>query len=150
MIFLNDQTTNEAHSTLLARGRRQHGCDSTGSKSVAAPVNLSTIDRSPPPRDWTLRLPRSSRHPERRPEGDWPLTHASTTSTRFPNDEVRSSGKSLRSDARPYRKGGHFVSSPLGVIDRLKPAAIEFALIGILISGFIIAALCAVDLMDMW
>jgi hypothetical protein len=77
------------------------------------------------------------------------LTHASTTSTRFPNDEVRSSGKSLESDA-PYRKRGHFVSSPLGVIDRMKAAAIEFASIGILISGFIIAALCAVDLMDMW
>jgi hypothetical protein len=56
----------------------------------------------------------------------------------------------LESDARPYRKGGHFVSSPLGVIDRLKAAAIEFASLGILISGFIIAALCAVDLMDMW
>ena len=148
MSFSTDQTRNEAHSTLLARSRRQHGCDSTRSKSIAAPVNLSTIDRSPPPR--TLRVPRSSRHPERRPEGDWPLTHASTTSTRFPNDEVRSSGKSLEFNARPYRKGGHFVSSLLGVIDRLKAAAIEFASIGILISGFIIAALCAVDLMDMW
>jgi hypothetical protein len=88
--------------------------------------------------------------PREQHEGDRPLTHTSITSTQFPNDEVRSSGKSLESDARPYRKGGHFVSSPLGVIDRLKAAAIEFASIGILISGFIIAALCAVDLMDMW
>ena len=149
MIFLNDQTTNEAHSTLLARGRRQHGCDlriEVGSRpgeleydrSLAAAKRLDVA---------VAEIVAAS---ERRPEGDWPLTHASTTSTRFPNDEVRSSGKSLRSDARPYRKGGHFVSSPLGVIDRLKPAAIEFASIGILISGFIIAALCAVDLMDMW
>ena len=36
----------------------------------------------------------------------------------------------MESDARPYRKGGHFVSSPLGVIDPLKAAAIEFASIG--------------------
>ena len=36
------------------------------------------------------------------------------------------------------------------MIDRLKAAAIEFASIAILISMFIIAALCAVDLMDMW
>src|SRR5271156_5632379 len=30
------------------------------SRSIAAPVNLSTIERSPPPRDWT---PRSSGSP---------------------------------------------------------------------------------------
>jgi hypothetical protein len=28
------------------------------------PVNLSTIERSPPPRDWTLRSPRLSRRVE--------------------------------------------------------------------------------------
>jgi hypothetical protein len=39
----------------------------------------------------------------------------------------------------PYRKRGYFVSSPRSVIDRLKAAAIEFALIAILIVGFIIA-----------
>jgi hypothetical protein len=44
---------------------------------------------------------------------------------------------------------GYFVSSPRSVIDRLKAAAIEFALIAILIAGFIIAVLCALDLLDM-
>jgi hypothetical protein len=34
------------------------------SRSIAAPVNLSTIERSPPPRDWTLRSPRLSRRVE--------------------------------------------------------------------------------------
>jgi hypothetical protein len=47
-----------------ARSRRQHGRDSMRSKSIAAPVNLSTIGRSPPPRDWTPRSPSSSRQPE--------------------------------------------------------------------------------------
>jgi hypothetical protein len=55
----------------------------------------------------------------------------------------------LESDARPYRKGGHFVSSPLGVIDRLKAAAIEFAQIATLIAGCMVSALCALDLLDM-
>jgi hypothetical protein len=35
------------------------------------------------------------------------------------------------------------------VIDRLKAAAIEFAQIAILIAGFIMATLCALDLLDM-
>jgi hypothetical protein len=52
-------------------------------------------------------------------------------------------------DARPYRKRGYFVSSPRSVIDRLKAAAIRFAWIAILIAGFIMAVLCALDLMDM-
>jgi hypothetical protein len=51
-------------STLLATNRRQHGCDSMRSRSIAAPVNLSTIERSPPPRDRTLRSPRLSRRTE--------------------------------------------------------------------------------------
>jgi hypothetical protein len=88
--------------------------------------------------------------PREQHEGDRPLTHTSISSTRFPNDEVRSSGKFLEPDARSYRKRHYFVRSPPGVIDRLKAAAIEFASIAILISMFIIAALCAVDLMDMW
>ena len=49
----------------------------------------------------------------------------------------------------PYRKRGYFISSPRGVIDRLKAAAIEFAQIAILIAGFIMATLCALDLLDM-
>ena len=74
---------------------------------------------------------------------------ALTLQAQFLNDELGSSAKSLEPDARPYRKRGDFVSSPRGVIDRLRAAAIEFASIAILIAGFIIAALCALDLMDM-
>jgi hypothetical protein len=48
-----------------------------------------------------------------------------------------------------YRNRGYFVGSPRRVLDRLKAAAIEFALIAILIAGLIIAALFAVDLLDM-
>jgi hypothetical protein len=74
---------------------------------------------------------------------------ALTARVQFLNDELGSSAKSLEPDARPYRKRGDFVSSPPGVIDRLRTAAIEFASIAILIAGFIIAALCALDLLDM-
>ena len=52
-------------------------------------------------------------------------------------------------DARPYRRRGYFLRSPRRAIDRLKAAAIEFALIAILIAGFIVAALFALDLTDM-
>jgi hypothetical protein len=55
----------------------------------------------------------------------------------------------LEPDARPYRKRGYFVSSPRSVIDRLKAAAIRFAWIAVLIAGFIMAVLGALDLMDM-
>src|ERR1700722_11851068 len=48
-------------STLLAMNWRQHGCDSMRSRSTAAPVNLSTIERSPPPKNWRPRSPRLSR-----------------------------------------------------------------------------------------
>jgi len=48
-----------------------------------------------------------------------------------------------------YRNRGYFVGSPRSVLDRLKAAAIEFALIAILIAGLIMAALFAVDLLDM-
>ena len=70
MIFSNDRTTKDALLNTLSEGRRQHGCArsrrqhgraSMRSRSIAAPVNLSTIERSPPPRDWTLPSPRSSR-----------------------------------------------------------------------------------------
>jgi hypothetical protein len=63
MIFSNNQTTNQALLT-LDESRRQRGCDSMRSRSIAAPVNLSTIGRSPPPRDWTPRSLSSSLHPE--------------------------------------------------------------------------------------
>jgi hypothetical protein len=49
----------------------------------------------------------------------------------------------------PYRKRGYFISSLRGLIGRLKAAAIEFAQIAILIAGFIVAALCALDLLDL-
>jgi hypothetical protein len=70
--------------------------------------------------------------------------HALTTST-----ELGSPRKSLEPDARPYRKRGYFVSSSRSVIDRLKAAAIEFALITMLIAGFILPALFHLDLLDM-
>ena len=75
--------------------------------------------------------------------------HTLTTSSRFPNDELSASGKSLELDTRPYRRRGYFVRSPRRVRDRLKTAAIELALIAMLLAGFIIAALFAVDLLDM-
>jgi hypothetical protein len=72
--------------------------------------------------------------------------HALTTSTQFPNDELGSSRNPLEPDARPYRKRGYFSRSSRGVLDRLKAAAIEIALIAILLAGFIImAALIAVE-----
>ena len=77
------------------------------------------------------------------------MTYTSITSTRFPNDEVRSSGKSLEPGARSYRKRYYFVRSPPGVIGRLKAAAIEFAQIATLIAGCMVSALCALDLLDM-
>jgi hypothetical protein len=79
------------------------------------------------------------------PEG----VHALTTSTRLPNDELGASGKSLEVDTRPYRRRGYFVRSPRRVRDRLKTAAFELALIAMLMAGFIIAALFAVDLLGM-
>jgi hypothetical protein len=75
--------------------------------------------------------------------------HALTISTRFPNDKLGSSAKFLEPDARPYRKRGYFVSSSRSLTDRLKAAATRFAWIAILIAGFIMAILCALDLMDM-
>jgi hypothetical protein len=50
---------------------------------------------------------------------------------------------------RPYRNRGYFVSRPRSLIDRLKAAAIEFAQIGTLIAGCMVAAFCALDLLDM-
>ena len=52
-------------------------------------------------------------------------------------------------DARPYRKRGYLVRSLRSVLDQLKEAAIKFALIALLIAGFIMAALFAVDLLTL-
>jgi Flp pilus assembly pilin Flp len=72
-----------------------------------------------------------------------------TTSIQFPNDELGPSRPSFDTDARPYRRRGYFLRSLRRTIDRLKAAVIEFALIAILIAGFIVAALFALDLSDM-
>src|SRR4029077_1008754 len=74
---------------------------------------------------------------------------ALTTSTWFQNDELGSSRKSLEPAARPYRKRGYFLRSWRSLLDRLKAAATEFALIALFLTGFIVAALCALDLHDM-
>ena len=55
---------------------------------------------------------------------------------------------SLEPVARRYRKRGYYVRSRRGMFGRLRAAATETVLIAILIAGFIIAALCAVDLLD--
>ena len=75
--------------------------------------------------------------------------HTLTTSTRFRNDQLGASGKSLEIETRPYRRRGYYARSPRRVVERLKTAAIELALIAMLLAGFIIAALFAVDLLDM-
>jgi hypothetical protein len=75
--------------------------------------------------------------------------HALTTSTHVPNDELGSSRKLFEADTSRYRKGPYFVSPRRSVIDRLKAAAMGFASIAMLIAGFIVAALCALDLLDM-
>ena len=48
-----------------------------------------------------------------------------------------------------YRRRGYFTWSSRDLFGRLKAAAIEFASIAILIAGFIMAALFAIDLLDM-
>jgi hypothetical protein len=53
------------------------------------------------------------------------------------------------SDVSVYRRRGYFIRSPRDLLDRLKGAAMEFASIAVLIAGFIMAALFAVDLLDM-
>jgi hypothetical protein len=56
--------------------------------------------------------------------------------------------KPLEPAPRRYRKSGYFVRSR-SLFDRLKAAAIQFVSIALLIAGFIVAALFALDLMDM-
>jgi hypothetical protein len=55
----------------------------------------------------------------------------------------------LALDTRRYRRRGYFVRSARRALDRLKTAVIELAVIATLMAGFIIAALFAVDLLDM-
>ncbi len=71
-----------------------------------------------------------------------------TASTQFPNHELSSPIRSLAPDARPLGKIGYLIRSSRRVLDRLKAAAIEFVLIAILVAGFIVAALLALDLSD--
>ena len=73
MIFSNHRTTKDA--MLITLGEEQMAAWAREEQTAAwarfyaievdsRPVNLSTIGRSPPPRDWTSQLPRSSRQPE--------------------------------------------------------------------------------------
>jgi Flp pilus assembly pilin Flp len=71
-----------------------------------------------------------------------------TASTQFPNHELSSPIRSLAPDARPLGKIGYLIRSSRRMLDRLTAAAIEFVLIAILVAGFIVAALLALDLSD--
>ena len=72
-----------------------------------------------------------------------------TASTQFPHDELGSPIRSLAPGARPRGRMGYLIRSSLRMLDRLKAAAIEFVLIAILVAGFIVAALLALDLSDL-
>ncbi len=71
-----------------------------------------------------------------------------TASTQFSNHELSSPIRSLAPDARPLGKIGYLIRSSRRMLDRLTAAAIEFVLIAILVAGFIVAALLALDLSD--
>lgn len=71
-----------------------------------------------------------------------------TASTQFPNRELGSSIRSLAPGARPRGRMGYLIGSSRRMLDRLKAAAVEFVLIAILVAGFIVAALLALDLSD--
>jgi hypothetical protein len=72
---------------------------------------------------WELRPTKTEAARAIPPNG----VHTLTTSTRFRNDELSASGKSLELDTRPYRRRGYFVRSPRRVLERLKTAAIKAA-----------------------
>ena len=74
---------------------------------------------------------------------------ALTISTPFPNEEFGSSAKSLEPTRAPIASEANFVSSARSVIGWLKTAAIGCAWTAIFIAGSIMAALFALDLMDM-
>ena len=61
MIFSDDRTSKAALLNTLGEERTAAWARFYATEVIAVPVNLSTIERSPPPRDWT---PRSSRPPE--------------------------------------------------------------------------------------
>jgi hypothetical protein len=83
--------------------------------------------------------------------------YALTISNRLSNDELASPAKSLEPETRPYRKkgyrssrpGSYFVPSPRGVLDRIVSAARGFVRITLLMAGFILVTLFALDLLDM-
>lgn len=72
-----------------------------------------------------------------------------TTSTRFSNDELGLPGQLRRSDPRAGRMRRYLMGSSRRALRRAMGAVIELALIAILIVGFIVAALFALDLSNM-
>src|SRR5689334_4589453 len=75
--------------------------------------------------------------------------HALTTSTRFPDDELGSPGRLWRPDPRVGRMRRYLMRSSRRALRRLMTGVIELALIAILMAGFVIAALFALDLTGM-
>src|SRR5579863_1572441 len=75
--------------------------------------------------------------------------HALTTSTRFPDDELGSPRRLWRPDPCAGRMRRYLGRSPRRVLRRLITAVIKLALIAILMTGFVVAALFALDLADM-
>jgi hypothetical protein len=69
--------------------------------------------------------------------------HALTSSTQFPNHELGSSTMFLEPRARPSRKRDYY-----GLVAAQRDRPAELAFIAILVAGFIIAALFALDLLD--
>lgn len=55
-------------------------------------------------------------------------------------------GPLQEANASIYRKRYYSIGSARDVLVRLKAAAIEFGLIALLFIGFVVAALCALDL----
>ena len=108
MIFSNDRTAKDALLNTLgdelaaAWVRRGEVGDSMRSRSIAAPVNLSTIGRSQPPRDWTPRSPRLSQRAEHglRATGHFELSRtpaASLLDDRRPRSVALARGRALAS-----------------------------------------------------
>ena len=75
--------------------------------------------------------------------------HALTTSTRFPDDELGSPGRLWRPDPRVGRMRRYLMRSSRRALRRLMTGMIELALIVVLMAGFVIAALFALDLANM-
>ena len=83
--------------------------------------------------------------------------YALTFSNRLSNDELASPAKSLEPETRPYRKkgyrsyrpGSYFVPPPRGALDRLTSGLMGLVRITLLIAGFILVTLFALDLLDL-